>query len=227
LRLPGTRVNQLWMGARFVFENHAERSAHYNHQEVPEACVKQLNDLAEYRTKVASAVALLAEPNPADTARNINTVYLQLFLLFWSEHILGKSRIVCIDEAAAAMEVKNIMNPPPAALPDAPPPPPPAPAPIPASAPLYTPPVYTPPQPPPFYYPPPAGLVPHAQYPAPWTLPPPHLRDLADRAQEALRRQAHTAPPSASRRQMPAAGADVEPSPPTSRAWSTSPTSDR
>jgi hypothetical protein len=54
---PGTRVNQLWMGARFVFENRAERSAHYNNPEVHEACVKQLNDLAEYHTKVASAVA--------------------------------------------------------------------------------------------------------------------------------------------------------------------------
>ncbi len=51
------------MGARFVFENHAERLAHYNNPEVHEVCVKQLNDLVEYCTKVASAVALLAEPS--------------------------------------------------------------------------------------------------------------------------------------------------------------------
>ena len=141
--LSGSLVDTLWTGASVVLDLRAERATRWNCPEVLSACVKQRDDLAAYRTAVAKAVARLADPSsPTVTARNINTAYLQFFLPFWTEHILGKARL---DETAAAKEVKSIMaetpvvaNPPAA--------PPPALAP-----PAYIPPAhyYFPPPPPP------------------------------------------------------------------------------
>ena len=75
----------------------AERSALWNVPEVPAACKQQRLDLLPYRSAVVSAVAQLAVPSsPAATAKSINTAYIQLFLPFWWEHILGKARL---DEA--------------------------------------------------------------------------------------------------------------------------------
>jgi hypothetical protein len=102
-------------------------------------------------------VARLADPSsPTVTARNINTAYLQFFLPFWTEHILGKARL---DDTAAAKEVKSIMAETPVAanLPAAPPP-------------ALAPPAYIPPA---HYYfppPPPPGFP---QHPAGWHHPPP------------------------------------------------------
>ncbi len=100
---------------------------------------------------------MLADPSlPTATAHNINTAYLQFFLPFWVEHILGKA---LLDEAAAAKEVKSIMAEP-AVVPNTPAAPPPAPTP-----PAYIPPAH-------FYYPPPPppGFPPQ---PAGWHQPPP------------------------------------------------------
>ena len=73
-----------------VLDLRAERATRWNCPEVLSACVKQRDDLAAYRTAVAKAVARLADPSsPTLTARNINTAYLQFFLPFWTEHILG------------------------------------------------------------------------------------------------------------------------------------------
>jgi hypothetical protein len=119
----------------------AERATRWNCSEVLSACVKQRDDLAAYRTAVTKAVARLFDPSsPTVTARNINTAYLQFFLPFWTEHILGKARL---KETAAAKEVNRIMTEPPVVtnLPAAHPP----------SAP--TPSAYIPPAN--YYYPPP------------------------------------------------------------------------
>jgi hypothetical protein len=105
--LSGSLVDTLWTGASVVLDLRAERATRWNCPEVLSACVKQRDDLAAYRTAVAKAVARLADPSsPTVTARNINTAYLQFFLPFWTEHILGKARL---DETAAAKEVKSIM----------------------------------------------------------------------------------------------------------------------
>ena len=159
--LSGTNVDTLWLGAMTVMELRAERSTHWNVPEVHAACVKQLQDMLTYRTAVATYMAKLADPSPAVTAKNVNTAYLQLFLPFWWEHILGKARL---DEAGIAKEVKSIMTEPP----PAPAPPPPAPAPGPA--PYYGGPAYAPPMP--VFYPPPPGFAPHALPPMGWPHPP-------------------------------------------------------
>ena len=105
--LSGSLVDTLWTGASVVLDLRAERATRWNCPEVLSACVKQRDDLAAYHTAVAKAVARLADPSsPTFTARNINTAYLQFFLPFWTEHILGKA---WLDETAAAKEVKSIM----------------------------------------------------------------------------------------------------------------------
>ena len=155
--LSGSLVDTLWTGASVVLDLRAERATRWNCPEVLSACVKQRDDLAAYRTAVAKAVARLADPSsPTVTARNINTAYLQFFLPFWTEHILGKARL---DETAAAKEVKSIM----------------AETPVVANPPAAPPPALAPPAyiPPAHYYfppPPPPGFP---QHPAGWHHPPP------------------------------------------------------
>ena len=147
------------MGVTTLMDIRAERSALWNVPEVHAACKQQRLDLLPYRSAVVSAVAQLAVPSsPAATAKSINTAYIQLFLPFWWEHILGKARL---DEAGAAKEVKEIMAKP-ATTPEQLPPLPP------------TPPYYLPPPPPSsvHYAPPPTGWP---QPPAP-RLPPQQQR---------------------------------------------------
>ena len=160
--LSGSHVESLWLGVTTLMDIRTERSALWNVPEVHAACKQQRSDLLTYRTAVVSAVAQLAVPSsPAATAKSINTAYIQLFLPFWWEHILGKARL---DEAGAAREVKEMMTKP---APTPAPPTPPAPAPL-----------YYPPQPPPgfvHYAPPPAGW-PHSPAPSPKSPQRPALR---------------------------------------------------
>ena len=104
--LSGSLVDTLWTGASVVLDIRAERATRWNCPEVLSACVKQRDDLAAYRTAVAKAVARLADLPRLPSRPAISTAYLQFFLPFWTEHILGKARL---DETAAAKEVKSIM----------------------------------------------------------------------------------------------------------------------
>jgi len=119
--LSGSHVDSLWLGVMTIMDLRAERSALWNVPEVHAACKKQRQDLLSYRSAIVSAMAQFADPSsPAATAKSINTAYIQLFLPFWWEHILGKARL---DETGAAKEVKDIM-----AGPTVTPAPPPAPS---------------------------------------------------------------------------------------------------
>jgi hypothetical protein len=153
--LSGTHVDYLWAGITFIMQQRAARSNAWNSPEVSTACHKQLQDLPRYRAAIAAYVVQMATTSANTPARTINTAYLNFFLPFWWEHILGRARL---DEADAAREAKLILpsaNPTPAATP--------------ATTPAPPPPVYQLPPPPPVaYYPPPQGLVPHAAYPGPW-----------------------------------------------------------
>ena len=157
--LSGSHVDSLWLGVMTIMDLRAERSALWNVPEVHAACKKQRQDLLSYRSAIVSAMAQFADPSsPAITAKSINTAYIQLFLPFWWEHILGKARL---DETGAAKEVKDIMAGP-TATPAPPPPPTPPPAPTPQLMPFYYPPA-----------PPPPGYM-HVPPPAGWPHPPVH-----------------------------------------------------
>jgi hypothetical protein len=142
---------------------------------VSAACQEQLDALPAYHAAVATTISKAAAAlPPLAAAQSVNKAYLQLFLPFWWEHVLLRSRL---DETGYAALVKKMTSrlPPPNYLP--PPAPtlhawahPGAPATMPAVAPAPAP--APPPALAPAYAPPPAPhQAPRAAAPA-WAQPP-------------------------------------------------------
>ncbi len=102
--------------------------------EVADACRAQYKALATYCASIATAVSRAVTAfNAAETARNVNTAYLNIFVPFWLEHVLLRARL---EQADAARVVKELLASP------SPPvyiPLPPITAPVPLTAPLLAP----------------------------------------------------------------------------------------
>jgi hypothetical protein len=163
--ISGTNVSRLWDGVTFIMQARAARSLSWGCPEVSAACQEQLDSLPAYRAAVATAISKAASAlPPLAAAHSVNKAYLQLFLPFWWEHVLLRSRH---DETGYASLVKEMLSrlPPP---PYHPPPLPVHPAwalpgalaamPVAALAPAPAPAPAPPPDPAPVYVPPP---VPH------------------------------------------------------------------
>jgi hypothetical protein len=167
--IGSTNVDRLWSGIVFVLSHRVARSAAWGVPEVSEACKQQLDDIPAYRTNIASALARASAAHCGDAAaRSVNRAYLQFFLPFWTEHILGQGLLEPSEHKAAAEELLK-PPPPPAYAPPAPPAPPPPPyllPPPPTPAPFHFFPHHVPYGPPPGLFPPPAAPRP------PGTLPP-------------------------------------------------------
>ncbi len=126
--LSGTNVNRLWDGVSFVMQARAARATTWGCAEVADACRAQYEALSPYRAAIATAVSRAASAfSAAETARNVNTAYLNIFVPFWWEHVLLRARL---EEAEATKVVKELLArppppvylPPPPALLHAPPP---------------------------------------------------------------------------------------------------------
>jgi hypothetical protein len=106
----GTHVDYIWAGATFIMQQRAARSDAWSSPEVSAACHKQLQDLPRYRAAIAAYVVQMATISANTQASTINTAYLNFFLPFWWEHILGRARL---DVADAEREAKPSFPPPP------------------------------------------------------------------------------------------------------------------
>jgi hypothetical protein len=97
--LSGTNVNRLWEGVSFVMQARAASTCGCT--EVADACRAQYEALAPYRAALAPAVSRsVAAFNAAETARNVNTAYLHIFVPFWREHVLLCARLEETDRDA-------------------------------------------------------------------------------------------------------------------------------
>ncbi len=102
--ISGTNVSSLWDGVSFIMQARAARSASWDCPEVENACREQYEALPTYRAAVASSISKSATALSLPCAvRAVNTAYLQLFLPFWWEHVLLRSRL---DDAGYAATVR-------------------------------------------------------------------------------------------------------------------------
>jgi hypothetical protein len=116
--LSGTNVNRLWEGVSFVMQARAARAATWGCAEVADACRAQYEALSPYRAAIATAVSRAASAfSVAETARNVNSAYLNIFVPFWWEHVLLRARL---EEADATRVIKELLARPPPAPPQAP-----------------------------------------------------------------------------------------------------------
>jgi hypothetical protein len=118
--LSSTNVNRLWEGVSFVMQARATRAATWGCAEVADACRAQYEALSSYRAAIATAVSRVASAfSAAETARNKNTVYLNIFVPFWWEHVLLRARL---EEADVTRVIKELLArlPPPVYLPPPP-----------------------------------------------------------------------------------------------------------
>ncbi len=72
------------------------------------ACKEQYDAIPAYRAAIAASVSRAASALPAvDGACSVNSAYLNLFLPFWWEHVLLRSRL---DGSEAAKIVKEMLR---------------------------------------------------------------------------------------------------------------------
>jgi hypothetical protein len=112
--ISGTNVSRLWDGVTFIMQARAARSLSWGCPEVSAACQEQLDSLPAYRAAVATAISKAAAAlPPLAAAHSVNKAYLQLFLPFWWEHVLLRSRHDETGYASLVTEMLSRLPPPP------------------------------------------------------------------------------------------------------------------